>query len=152
MWSIISSGIAAPRPKLARPKSGSFCVWPLIEEQHVVAVVVRDQDAARADVDDVLRVGRHRAEREEVDRLGERADAVATEVLGGDRGDGRRRGGADLGRLGGGDDDVLVEQPLELARVGRRRGPPSGESATAVVAASMARSFARVLIRAPSPA
>ena len=30
MWSTISMGIAAPRPNVARPKSGSFCVCPLM--------------------------------------------------------------------------------------------------------------------------
>ncbi len=87
------------------------------QQQDVVAEVGGQQHAARADVDRVQRVLREHAERQVVDRLVERTDAEAAQVVGGDRRRGRGRGARRLQRLRGGREDRLLDQAAQLGEV-----------------------------------
>ncbi len=96
------------------------------QQEEVVALVGREEHAARTDLGGAERVGGDGSERQEVDRFGDRVEAVAPDVL---RREGARRrgcGGARLGGFGGGGDDALIEEALQVAGVrlrerGRRR-------------------------------
>ena len=84
------------------------------EQEHVVAVVSREQHAARPDLDVVEVVLRHHPERQEVDGLREGLDAVAAEIFRRDDGDRRRRLALVLGRLRGRRDHRLAQGRLEV--------------------------------------
>ena len=97
------------------------------EQEEVVALVAREHDAARPDVDGPERVRRHRAERQEIEGLVDRVNAVDADVLGGEDRGGRGSGGASLGRLRRGGDDRLVEQRLDVERIFGEREPRAEE-------------------------
>src|SRR4029453_6502532 len=86
---------------------------PVYEEQDVVAEVAGDDDPAGADVDRVQRVLGQHAERQKVDRLIQRLDAVAAQLLGRDGGGGGGRGAGVLERLGGGRQERRRQRALE---------------------------------------
>ena len=92
------------------------------QQQEVAAPIARDEDAARADLAAVQVVGAGDAQRQEVDGLSERLDAVAPQVLARDDGRQRRSRAGPLGLLGDRADHLLAEQAFEVRDVVGARG------------------------------
>ena len=84
------------------------------EEKNVISRVARDEHAARPNLAVVEVVLRDHAEGEEVDRFGERLDAVTAQIVRRDGGARRGRGALVLGRLRSGRHDRLAERGFEI--------------------------------------
>jgi hypothetical protein len=85
------------------------------QDEDVVAVVAGQQHAASTDLDGVQRRRRDHAQRNEVDGLVERSDAVAAQLLRGHDAGGGGRSGRRLRASRGGGDDGLREQLVQIA-------------------------------------
>ena len=92
---------------------------PIDEQQDVLAGVIGEQHAARSHFGMAQGVFGDDPERKEVVGLGERADAVAPQILGGDVDRGRRNRGVLLRRLRRRAADGLAEQRIQIRRVRR---------------------------------